>query len=168
MNAVHLIQANMKAYRDEYMGTVADVTPAVAQWVPPGGKAHCIGALMLHVANSEDTIVHQMCQGKSPLWQSGGWEQRIKAPFNMMMKEQTRGLKVDPAALQPYAQAVFAATDAYVKTLNDQALDRIINTPIGQMPLGLILDALVVGHMANISGEISALKGLQGLKGYPF
>lgn len=167
MNAVQLIQSHITQARQVYQGTVADVTPQMAQTVPPG-VVHCIGALMLHVLNAEDGVIQQMVQGKPPVWQSGGWEQKVKAPNNMMMKQETRGLKVDPAALQPYAQAVFAATDAYLKTLNDQSLDRVVPTPLGPTPLGVILNYLVAGHTSAITGEISALKGTQGKKGYPF
>ncbi len=31
-----------------------------------------------------------------------------------------------------------------------------------------VLNSLVVGHLNNMAGEISVLKGLQGSKGYPF
>jgi hypothetical protein len=166
MNGVQVIQTAFTGARQAYNGTVADVNAQVAQSVPPGA-AHNVGALMLHVLNSEDGSINQMLQGKAPIWQSGGWEQKVKAPFNMMMKPEGRGTKVDPALLQPYAQAVFAATDAYLKTLKDSDLDRVMDTPIGRMPLGAFL-AATASHLANITGEISALKGVQGKKGYPF
>jgi hypothetical protein len=31
-----------------------------------------------------------------------------------------------------------------------------------------MLNVLVAGHLNNMAGELSCLKGLQGLKGYPF
>jgi hypothetical protein len=31
-----------------------------------------------------------------------------------------------------------------------------------------MLANLVIGHLNNLTGEISALKGAQGLRGYPF
>src|SRR5438132_1183238 len=34
--------------------------------------------------------------------------------------------------------------------------------------VGWVLSREVVGHADNIAGEISCLKGLQGLQGYPF
>ena len=123
---------------------------------------------MLHVLNADDMMIHQVLQGKPTLWQSDGWEQKVKSPNNVMMKVETRGLKVDPALLAPYALAVFTATDAYVHSLKDGDLDRMVDTPAGKMPVGGILTGLVAGHMSSIAGEISALKGCQGKKGYPF
>lgn len=49
------------------------------------------------------------------------------------------------------------------------ALDRAVHTPLGPTtPLGVILDYLVAGHASMITGEILALKGTLGMKGYPF
>jgi len=35
------------------------------------------------------------------------------------------------------------------------------------MTVGFILNRLVLGHIDNMCGEISCLKGLQGARGYP-
>ena len=39
---------------------------------------------------------------------------------------------------------------------------------LGRRSVGWMLNALVAGHLNNMAGELSCLKGLQGLKGYPF
>jgi hypothetical protein len=39
---------------------------------------------------------------------------------------------------------------------------------MGKMKLGGYLTGIIIGHAHNITGEISVLKGIQGLKGYPF
>ena len=41
-------------------------------------------------------------------------------------------------------------------------------SPIGDLNQGQILELFIIGHIHNHSGEISALKGCQGLKGYPW
>lgn len=165
MKAVELIKSHVELTRMNYLSNIEKVDAKTAQWVPPGNP-NCIGMLMLHVANAEDGIVNQMLQGKQTVWDSGGWEEKVKAPFNFLQQVGQRGMKVDPKLLVPYRDAVFASTDAYIKTLDDPALDRIVETPIGKFTVGIVLDALVVGHMASIVGEIAVLKGLQGLQGY--
>ena len=62
-------------------------------------------------------------------------------------------------------------TDEYLAALTPEDLD----TPVdlsgvggGQSTLGNVLGRRIVGHVDNIAGEISCLKGLQGLRGYPF
>jgi hypothetical protein len=37
-----------------------------------------------------------------------------------------------------------------------------------EQPLYHILSTVLIGHMNNHCGEIAAIKGAQGLKGYPF
>ncbi|WP_236601584.1 DinB family protein [Ktedonobacter sp. SOSP1-52] len=69
-----------------------------------------------------------------------------------------------------YAQAVHAATDAYLATLTDEDLARVLDLTsvgFGQMTVGALLNRMVLGHVDNMTGEISVLKGLQGAKGYP-
>jgi hypothetical protein len=49
-------------------------------------------------------------------------------------------------------------------------LNRILdlsNFGLGQMSVGAVLSRMVLGHIHNMSGEISVLKGLQGGRGYP-
>ena len=67
-------------------------------------------------------------------------------------------------------QAVYAATDDYVATLDDQALDRIVDLSAvgqGQRSVGWVLFTGVVTNMELHCGEISCIKGLNGSRGYP-
>lgn len=55
--------------------------------------------------------------------------------------------------------------------LNDADLDRKVDLPFagfGPQSLGWIVSNVALGHLHNHTGEISALKGVQGGKGYPF
>jgi hypothetical protein len=81
-----------------------------------------------------------------------------------------RRLHLDLPALQRYQTAVRANTDAYIASLSPADLEAIrdlSNVGLGMVNVGWILARLVVGHMDNECGEISCLKGLQGLRGYP-
>jgi hypothetical protein len=78
---------------------------------------------------------------------------------------------VDLAEAKAYAQAVYAASDAYLASLTPDALDAEVDLSglgMGKVSLGWMIANLVVGHMHDLMGEISCLKGLQGAKGYPF
>ena len=69
-----------------------------------------------------------------------------------------------------YAQAVRAATDAYLATLTDEDLTRYLDLSsfgLGRMTVAALLSRMVLRHIDNMCGEISVLKGLQGAKGYP-
>ena len=83
----------------------------------------------------------------------------------------TRRVRVDLPALRSYAQAVYAATDAYLDTLTDADFARPFDLSalgLGQQTLASALTILVLNHVGTMTGEIACLKGLQGAKGYPF
>ncbi|GEM_PF-3622591 len=47
--------------------------------------------------------------------------------------------------------------------------DKEVDIPgMGKKNLAFIINNFVILHIANLTGEISAAKGVQGLKGYPF
>ena len=77
---------------------------------------------------------------------------------------------VDLPGMQAYIQAVYAATDYYLSSLTPEDLDQTVDLSsigIGQVTRAWVLSRLVIGHADNICGEISCLKGLQGMQGYP-
>ena len=55
-----------------------------------------------------------------------------------------------------------------VASLPDSELERKIQGQIGEYTLGWGITILLCQHEAEHSGEIAALKGVQGLKGLPF
>jgi len=78
---------------------------------------------------------------------------------------------VDLLAFRAYAKAVYDATDAYLDTLADPELSREVDLSemgMGKQTVGFVLDNVLLGHAYCHCGEISALKGIQGKKGYPF
>jgi hypothetical protein len=171
-NAVSLLRAQFKAAHDVLEGTMQGVTSEQAHWTPPG-KANPLGATCVHIAVSEDGIINGMFKGGAPLFAST-WAGKTGASEMPPMPgpgedglppwdEWARGVKVDLPALHAYSQAVFAASDEYMATLNDEALDQ----SMGQYTLGSFLSVLV-SNVNWHTGEIACLKGLQGAKGYPF
>jgi len=86
-----------------------------------------------------------------------------------------RRVRVDLPAFRAYAKAVYEATDAYLATLPaalpDAELSREVDLSamgMGKKTVGFVLDNALLGHAYCHCGEISAIKGVQGKKGYPF
>ena len=79
-----------------------------------------------------------------------------------------RDVRLDLPAARAYAQAVYAATDAYLAGLTAEDLDRDVDLFGMSQSLGAALGNFVIGHCHDMMGEISCLKGLQGVRGYPF
>ena len=63
------------------------------------------------------------------------------------------------------------ASDAYLASLSDDDLDGQVDLSsfgMGSQQLASFFSRAVIAHADNLTGEISAAKGLQGLRGYPF
>ena len=109
--------------------------------------------------------------GRDTVWESGDWA--AKTGLDMPGPRQTQewaqsSLQYDFAAFREYAKAVYGATDDYLANVSDDGLDAEFETFAGKVPTGIFVGATGLWHTTSHSGEISALKGAQGLKGLPF
>ena len=78
---------------------------------------------------------------------------------------------MDIEKLRQYAKAVYAASEAYLLALGDGDLNRPIDLSVlglGQSTLRFVLINGILGNSLTHCGEISCLKGLQSVRGYPF
>jgi hypothetical protein len=80
-----------------------------------------------------------------------------------------KSVKIDLKQMRDYAKAVFADTDDYVKTLKETDLEKEIDLGNwGKKTVAFLLYEYIIAHTNNLSGELSAIKGVHGNKGYPF
>ncbi len=171
MNAVELLTSQIRQAHGVVSGTVADLTPEQAAW-SPGGEANGIGAELLHLIAAEDMFLTMMTSrqplamgpyaGKTgasephPMGGYGDWAKRVQA---------------DVPQVKDYMAAVFKNTEEYVASLTPEDLDREVDLSpagMGKMSLGDFITMTSVIHPSNHIGEISAMKGIQGAKGYSF
>ena len=160
--------------------TVSDVTKEMAHWLP-SGKALPISAAYAHYVTGEDWMVHVLFRGGTPLF-AGPWAGRtgLSEPqpgpgpgqdWAADFEKWSRRVRVDLPAFRAYARAVYEETDAYLAALPDLELARPLDLSamgMGMQTVGFVLNNALVGHAYCHCGEISAVKGLQGKKGYPF
>jgi hypothetical protein len=160
--------------------TMEDVDAGLAHWAPPGA-ALPIGAAYAHFVTSEDLVVNFLFRGGVPLY-SGSHAERTGLselpPDPASAKDWARDfagwcrrVRIDLALFRAYARSVYAATDAYLSELPDAELDRTLDLSsvgMGTQSIGFVVNNALVGHAFCHCGEISALKGMQGKKGYPF
>jgi hypothetical protein len=173
MNAIDLLKTQINFAHEVVEGTIANVDDAACHNTP-GGKAHPIGATYAHTILSEDFIVNMMCRGSTPLMM-GEWAGKagISEPPPMPgqgdMFAWANSVKVDLEQTRKYAQAVYANTLEYVSSLSPEDLDREMDIPgFGKNSLAWFINIATVVHPSNHIGEVSAMKGIQGLQGYPF
>jgi DinB family protein len=172
LDAVTLLREQIRTAHEWLEGTMADVTAEQADWVPPG-VANPLGASYAHAVFSEDLLINGMLRGGTPLFK-GEWAgktgQSVVHPDQdwSQYAAWVRDVRLDLPAARAYAQAVYAATDAYLAGLTPEDLDREVNLFGGSYSVGATLANFVAGHCHDLLGEISCLKGLQGVRGYPF
>ena len=170
MHATTLLREQVQQAHAFLEATMEGVTLEQAHWTPPG-VANPLAATYVHAIVSEDLAISAVLKGGTPLYASE-WAGKtgISEVQPLTTAEWAHRVRVDLPATRNYAQAIHAATDAYLATLTDEDLTRnldLTNFGLGQMTVAALLSRLVLGHIDNMCGEISVLKGLQGAKGYP-
>jgi len=175
-SALQLFKDELQNARETFEGTVADVNEEQLHH-HPGGKALPLGAVYAHLILSEDMTVQMYLQGKEPLYESS-WKGKngVSQPMAAMdenwatnNEKWAKSVKINLNQFRDYSKAVYAATDEYLNSLKEEDLEREVNLGSwGKKTVAYMLYAFVIGHMYSLTGEISALKGIQGAKGYPF
>jgi hypothetical protein len=173
MDAIAVLREQMGLNRWLLDGTLEGVTTEQLHW-QPAGAAHSVASTYAHLVLGEDFVVNSMIQGKAPLaattWagKTGVSEPPPQGSEGTADWSQwAKTMRVDLSALRQYAQAVAASTDEYLANLKPEDLERQLDTPLGKMSVNGLFFAAVIGHLPGHTGEIAAVKGLQGLKGYP-
>jgi hypothetical protein len=174
--ALQLLKDQLKDAHDTLEGTAGDIREEDVQ-KDPGGKAFPLGATYAHLIFSEDVVVQGMIQGKPKLFETTfkgktgasepmpPWDDKWADANNTWSKN----VKIDMVKLREYAKAVYAATDAYVASLKDEDLSKEIDLGgWGKKTVAQMLSGFVIAHANSLAGEIAAIKGIHGAKGYPF
>jgi uncharacterized damage-inducible protein DinB len=168
MNGSETIRTAISHAHGWFDGTCADLTSEQASFVP-AGTAHPISEIVTHVLQSEDMIVNSMIQGQPSIWESAGWGEKLGLPnVAQHTQEQAKSFTADLQALQPYKEAVYASVQAFAEALTEEELDREIEFGEMKMRVADALTNALLGNTLAHTGEISALKGVQGATGYPF
>jgi hypothetical protein len=138
----------------------------------PGATVTSIASIYAHMVMSEDAIINGMLQAKPMLFVSDGWEARtgVKLPGEgpSMNVDWAHAMNMDLGKFQEYAKVVFANTDSYLKNVTDAELQEKVQTPVGEQTREWFVVNILATHFPQHSGEIAALKGVQGMKGLPF
>jgi hypothetical protein len=172
LNLIFLSQLNLThKYLEQMMG---EVTEEVVQFQPPG-TANPIAGTYAHLVFTEDYVINKMLQNKAPLFETSwkdmtGASELQPADWVNEYPKWLRRVKLQLAEFRKYTLAVFENSEIYIKSLSDDDFSRMVKAEWGgnDRSVAEILGMTVIAHANNIMGEISVLKGIQGLKGYPF
>jgi hypothetical protein len=198
MNTVGLLHHSLGFAFELLEQLVSDLTQDQAEWQPPGkanpisalywhivayvdqyGHEWCMAPFMPITFEEwfeARCAKQELGMGQAPLRHSAGWQEKVVIalpPENPEdpywdVRNMREGLRVNLPALHDYARATAQTLLNWVVSLTPEDLQRTIDTPIGELNLGQILELFIIQHISSHIGEISALKGCQGLKGYPW
>jgi hypothetical protein len=155
--------------------TMEGVTDDIAHFIPPG-TANPIAGTYAHLVFSEDFFVHGFLKKTQPLMETAfkdktGASEIQPTDWKVAYPKWLKEVRLDVKQFREYAKAVFAESEAYVASLTDADLEKDVDMSSFGMETRKVHDFianLISGHVYPIMGEISVLKGIQGLKGYPF
>jgi DinB superfamily len=169
MDAIALLQLELRAAHTWCEQTLGADTEALHR--VPAGSAHAPAVAYAHAVASEDQTINGWLRSGTPL-SAGEWAGRTGMSEPMVMGPTyatwTERVRIDVPQVRAYAQAVYTASDAWLASLTEADLDRALDVPgVGTQPLAWILAQWVIGHVHDETGEISAIKGVSGLIGYP-
>jgi hypothetical protein len=173
--ATQVLLTQLKAAHSTLEQTMEGVTDEVAHFMPPG-KANPIAGTYAHLVFSEDMFMHGFLMQTKPLMETTfkdktGASEVHPTEWVTAYPKWLKEVKVDIKQLREYAKAVFAESEKYVESLTDEDLEKDVDMSsfgMGTIKAYELIANLISGHAYPIMGEISVLKGIQGLKGYPF
>lgn len=145
---------------------VANLADDALNWTPPG-SANTISATLAHILGGEDTFIQAILQGKPRIWETQNWGEKFGVEATPAPKthwEEYRGRAFSVGLFKDYQQVVRAATRSYLERLSEAELDRKIFFAGSERTVAWMLILLVI-HIVEHSGEIAALKGIQGVQG---
>ena len=168
--ATSVVKGQFQMAHNWFEGTFGDVSSEQAHW-QPAGKTAPIAGHYVHVVCVEDVFLNMMLKKGAPLMASSfaGKTGIDPVPQNPRMGEWAHSVKVDLMAVRAYAKAVADATDATLGAMQDDELQKPFDLSMVGIPNGTVATmlSLMLLNIYSHSGEISTIKGLQGLKGYP-
>lgn len=168
-SAVKLLRSQFDLTKSTLEGTLEGITSEVAH-KDPGGKTGTIAANLAHIISGMDAFMLSQLTGNPPLLATS------HADSHGMSEVQPAGdaadwyknVQVDLKAMHEYALAVFKAVDDYLATLSDSDLDEVVDMgSFGEQSRSWLCSLMVLNNSWH-TGEIAAIMGIQGLKGYPF
>jgi len=171
MDTIEFLREQLTQARGFLEGTLAEIDETRAH-APVPGALNPIGATYAHLVTGEDGFVNGLLRGQAPLF-AASWAGKTglsEPPPEAGWHDWAGRVRVDLPALRAYAAAVGAATDAFVASLKPDDLDRPVDLSafgFGQRTVGWILGAGVLGHVLSHWGEICALNGMHGGRGFP-
>ena len=154
-NALEMIQRSLEDLDDE-----------IVHW-EPGGTANTIGQLLAHVVTGQDLLIGEKLQGGSTLF-SQGWAEKTGIPLDRTQIWVKGAWRLNLDGFKAYHAAVETQSRGYIDSMTPADLEREVAWIRGpEQPVSRLFQVIFINHALGHAGEMSALKGIRGLKGLP-
>ena len=169
MDAKTMLREQMQALHGTLEAAIGDCSADALTRKLPGSTINSIGAIYAHTIFGEDGLLNGLVRGTKPVYFEGGWAPKIGVDMPQGAMEPDWTVKLDLGLFRQYAAAVYEATDQYLATVNDADFARLVDPGFAPpMPVESFVANVLAWHVATHQGEISALKGVQGVNGLVF
>ncbi len=184
MNRFQELARRMRPVHQAWEAAAADLTLEQVNHHERSGVLPIAFSLM-HLVNSEDFRASERLSGEEPLWQLGGWAERVgvtvPAVFRGTPMEVAETLRFgDVDAWRMYQTSVFAQTISLLENAEDERWDEICLDAVpaamhggflhglvgdGPVRVGDYLEVVVYHHALRHLGELEHARALVGLGG---
>ena len=166
MDGKAMLRQQVKTMHNYLEAAIVDCTPQVLGHRLPGATVNSPGAIYAHTIFGEDGLLNGLVRGATPVYYVQGWAQKIGMDMPQGGLEPNWDVEFDLGLFRQYAAAVYQASDEFLVSATDADLARIVEPGfVPPLPVSAFIADILVWHAATHQGEISALKGVQGLDG---
>ncbi len=167
MNSLDTIRTIVDQSQSILETTTSDTPAELVNKTQPG-QANTIGAIYAHAVMSLDMFYNLALQEGTQVFVTSGYAERLGVSDpNPNNWESRTAIIWDISILHSYARAVYDSIHAYLARLTEEELGRTFAL-FDQDTTVADTIALATWHTALHAGEISALKGVNEVKGLPF
>jgi hypothetical protein len=173
LSPIEILSSQLKEAHEGFLATLEGTTDEQANFQPQG-KALSIAAIWTHLIESEDMFLSAI-SGQPTIESTGSPDKfgfSAPQPMENWAEEYPKWahqVKVHVAPLTNFTKQVFEASEKFIAGLTPEKLEQTKDLgSMGSPTIEHIVSAYMIGHCYSITGEVSAIKGVQGLKGYPW
>jgi hypothetical protein len=170
VDIIALLRLQVREAYEFLDATIDGTTPEQLMWIP-SGVANPLAAVYAHALVTFDGVLHGILMRRAPMFESSfEYNTGINEPQWALEPAWARRVRVDLPVAREYGTAILAAADDYLAHLNPAVLSDTVDLTrhgSGKQAIGWTISRLMIGHLDNMTGEVSCLKGLQGARGYP-
>ncbi len=166
MDARTTLQQQMQTLHTIMEAAIGDCPSETVARKLPESTVNCIGAIYAHTIFGEDGMVNGLIRGGAPVYYARGWAEKVGMEMPKGGLEPDWEPSFDIGLFRDYAKAVYQATDDFLANASDADFAKIVDAGFAPpMPVQSFVANVLAWHVATHQGEISALKGVQGLNG---